>query len=200
MGDSVKQTRGDDAAWGATRAQVTNSMGETLHRLRSNGQLTLQRLSERSGVSTGTLSQIERGVGNPAILTLVQIATALDVPVGAFLQGVERNDPVVHRSDRRRVGDWPHVADLDAELLTPANVKALEVMLLRAAPGHDTAATPFKHTGFEFGYVIEGIKDVYLDGTAHRLEAGDSITYSSSVPHWYANPGDETSVSLWVMV
>ncbi|MCX4649978.1 cupin domain-containing protein [Streptomyces sp. NPDC055059] len=66
-------------------------------------------------------------------------------------------------------------------------------------PGHDTSATPFRHNGEEFGIVLSGVKDVYLDGVRHRLEAGDSITYSCSTPHWYVNPGDEPATSIWVI-
>ena len=31
------------------------------------------------------------------------------------------------------------------------------------------------------------------------LEVGDSISYSSSIPHWYRNPGPEPVTALWVV-
>ena len=30
-------------------------------------------------------------------------------------------------------------------------------------PGYDTSATPYRHNGEEFGIVLSGVKDVYLD-------------------------------------
>jgi quercetin dioxygenase-like cupin family protein len=45
--------------------------------------------------------------------------------------------------------------------------------------------------------VISGSKDVFLDGVQYRLGPGDSITYSSLIPHWYK--GEEACTSIWVV-
>jgi uncharacterized cupin superfamily protein len=84
------------------------------------------------------------------------------------------------------------------ELLTPSTNGALEVQWIVTPPGHDTSATPFHHSGEEFCLVISGKKDVYLDGVRYSLSEGDSITYSSEIPHWYANSYEEVCVAIWV--
>lgn len=177
------------------------TVGIQIRALRKQAGLTLDDLSKRSGVSTGLLSQIERGKGNPSFATLVQIAHGLDIPIGRLFHLTEQISPVVRRDERRSL-DFHGVhgpKDARYELLTPTINGALEVLWVETRPGHDTSATPFRHNGEEFGIVLSGVKDVYLDGVRHRLEAGDSITYSSSVPHWYANPGAEPSTSIWVI-
>ncbi|WP_377273876.1 helix-turn-helix domain-containing protein [Peterkaempfera sp. SMS 1(5)a] len=177
------------------------TVGLQIKALRKQADLTLDELSRRSGVSIGLISQVERGKGNPSFTSLVQIAHGLDIPIGRLLHVAEQISPVV-RADERRILDFHGSDSADGdryELLTPTLTGALEVLWVVTQPGHDTSATPFRHNGEEFGIVLSGVKDVFLDGVRHRLEAGDSITYSSSIPHWYANPGDEPATSIWVI-
>ncbi|MFR9672959.1 helix-turn-helix domain-containing protein [Streptomyces sp. TR06-5] len=177
------------------------TVGVQIRALRKQSGLTLDDLSRTSGVSTGLISQVERGKGNPSFATLVQLAHGLDIPVGRLFHLSEQISPVVRRSERRNLDFHGVQGPQDAryELLTPTVTGALEVLWVETQPGHDTSDTPFRHNGEEFGLVLSGVKDVYLDGVRHRLEAGDSITYPSSTPHWYANPGDQPSVSVWVI-
>ena len=179
----------------------TASLGEQIRSLRKTRGFTLEELSHRSNVSTGLISLLERGKGNPSFTSLVQLAHGLDVPVGRLFHGENSASPVV-RAEERRVLEWHGNEKLDGaryQLLTPSLKGALEVVWVETEPGHDTSATPFRHNGEEFGIVLTGVKDVFLDGVRHRLTAGDSITYPSSIPHWYVNVGDEPSTAIWVI-
>ena len=40
----------------------------------------------------------------------------------------------------------------------------------RESPRPDTSATPFRHSGEEFGIILSGRKDIYLDGELYTLE------------------------------
>ncbi|MEB8342325.1 helix-turn-helix domain-containing protein [Streptomyces endophyticus] len=177
------------------------TVGLQVRAARKQAGLTLDTLSKAAGVSVGLISQVERGKGNPSFATLAQIAHGLDIPIGRLFHLADQVSPVV-RHDERRVLDFHGAAELTGaryELLTPTLSGALESIWVETEPGHDTSDTPFRHNGEEFGIVLSGVKDVYLDGVRHRLYPGDSITYSSSVPHWYANPGDEPASSVWVI-
>lgn len=169
------------------------TVGEQVHALRKRAQMTLQELSSRSGVSVGLISQLERGNGNPAFNTLVQIAHALDVPVARLLQAADGPSPVVRRHERHRldIHQGPAGAGVVHELLTPDLNRALEVVWVEGPVGYDTKDTPFTHAGEEVHVLLEGQHEVYLDGVCYRLEAGDAIAYASSIPHWYRNPGPD---------
>ena len=178
------------------------ALGAQLRVLRKQRELTLEQLAARSGVSAGLLSQMERGQGNPSFNTLVQVAHALSVPVASLFRSEATGSPVVRRAERRRLdihagdgGTEPTVT----ELLTPGLSGALEVLMIEVRPGYSTHATPFTHEGEEFGIILEGRHEIHLGAVAYTLEAGDSITYSSRIPHWYRNPGDEPVRSIWVI-
>lgn len=50
----------------------------------------------------------------------------------------------------------------------------------------------------EFVTVLDGRLDVTVEHTAHRLEAGDSLTFASA-PHNFRNPGPDRARVLWVL-
>lgn len=179
---------------------MMNVVGTQIRTARKERGLTLEALSEIAQVSAGNVSQIERGIANPSISTLVQLAHALGIPLWQLLNVHDSPKSPVVRADERRRFDGHGVSGDGAtyELLTPDIHGALEVTYVRTPPGHDTSATPYRHDGEEFGIVLAGTKDVFLDGVKHSLTPGDSIRYSSTIPHWYVNTGTETCVSIWV--
>ena len=64
----------------------TQTISKNLAKLRLQNRLSLDKLSERSGVSKAMLSQIERGESNPTVNTLWKIATGLRVSFYDLLQ------------------------------------------------------------------------------------------------------------------
>ena len=170
----------------APTEQMMATVGAQLRSLRKLRGLTIEALGERSGVSIGLISQIERGRGNPSFNTLVQMAHALDVPIGRLFHTADDTSPLV-RADERR--------SLDVHGPSGDAVHAL----IEAPPGYDTSETPFTHPGEEFGLVLEGRHEVYLDGVCYTLGPGDSITYPSTTPHWYRNPGPDHVKAIWVI-
>ena len=185
---------------GSERPPLTvQAVGKEIKRLRKLRGRTLEQLASGAGVSAGLLSQVERGQGNPSFNTLVQVAHALGIPVARLMAGEQLSSPVVRREDRRRLnlGGNDHLVLM--ELLTSRLDSALEAIRIVAEPGYTSEDTPFVHDGEEFGIVLEGTHAVNVGGAHYVLQAGDSISYSSTIPHWYENPGDVTSVSLWVV-
>jgi transcriptional regulator with XRE-family HTH domain len=61
------------------------TLGAFIHSQRTQAQLTLRELSERTNVSNPYLSQIERGLHEPSVRVLKAIAIALNVSVETML-------------------------------------------------------------------------------------------------------------------
>jgi transcriptional regulator with XRE-family HTH domain len=177
------------------------TVGNKVRSMRKEKGMTLAKLSEITGLSPAIVSQIERGLANPSFTTLAQLAHGLDIPVGKFFIGQEETrSPVVRKADRRNLKGVTKksVGEAVYELLTPDLNGALEAQWIVSPPGHDTSNTPFRHSGEEFGIILSGRKDIFLDGECYTLEEGDSITFSSDTPHWYKNSYEEVCVAIWV--
>ena len=174
-------------------------VGGKIHKLRKAQGKTLEQLAQVSGVSAGLLSQVERGRGNPSFSTLVQIAHGLGVSVARLVVEEQPASPVVRSRERLRLDPGSTGDLITAELLTPRLDSTLEVIRITTLPGYTSEATPFVHEGEEFFIVLEGTQAVTVDGVRYVLATGDSIAYSSHLPHWYENAGDVVSVSLSVI-
>jgi transcriptional regulator with XRE-family HTH domain len=183
-------------------ATLSDALGRRIRALRLERSLTLEEVAARSGCSVGSLSQIERGRGNPSFNTLVKISHALNISVGRLLETASTVSPVVRRAERRRL-EGLHSADPENgtlyELLTPNLDGALEVLYLEVPPGTSTEPTPFVHEGEEVGFILEGVHEVHLGGDVHTLHEGDAIAYRSTIPHWYRNPGPGVVRAIWII-
>lgn len=183
----------------ATEASV-EYMGALIRSLRESAGMTLTDLSRMAGVSQGLLSQIERGRGNPAYLTLLKIAKAFDVPVGRFFDsGGEPADNRVVRADKRR---QLQVTDrgLVYELLTPTMNGQLLVLKARIPAGYSNESVPFNHhRAEECLFVLEGTCYFQVGEDGYTLDAGDSITYQGDQPHWFRVVGDAETVIIATM-
>ena len=56
-------------------------LGTNIREYRKNKKLTIKELSERTGLSIGYISQVEREEAEPSLSSLRKIAREFDVPV-----------------------------------------------------------------------------------------------------------------------
>lgn len=166
-------------------------LGNRLRELRHARQMSLEELAERTGLSIGLLSQIERGKGNPSFVTLSKVADALDIQLGYFFSETAETQCIVRKDQRRRI--YFPTPGLTYELLTPDLNRRLEVLWTRLEPGVRTQDAAFSHEGEECVALVRGVLEAHVGDQVFILHEGDAITFDCSVPHWYYNPGPETA-------
>jgi transcriptional regulator with XRE-family HTH domain len=145
--------------------------------------LTLVDVAAKSGLSQPFLSQVETGRARPSLVSLRRIADALDTIPQAFFRGVADQDtaPLLVRANDVRV--------VDVDGSSPAS--QCHVLLAGTAPFHllEFDGLPaeyveyFQHLGFEAAYVIAGRVEIDIAGDRTVLGPGDSMSYSSNLPH-----------------
>lgn len=194
MHEIVRTAPGEDA-------RAVAEIGRRLRDLRRRRALTLQTLSEESGVSVGMLSQMERGVSAPSIRTLQRVAEALEVPISWFFTDGPSSSGapawVLRRSDRRTLSLG--TSGVTKELLAPGGEGAIELLHVIIEPGGSSGAAPYTHAGEDAGVVIEGSMRLEVDGESCLLGAGDAFRFKSTLPHRFENPGPARAVVLWAV-
>jgi transcriptional regulator with XRE-family HTH domain len=172
----------------------TAHAGLALRGHRKRARLSLRALAERTGVSASFLSQVERGVAEPSVSTLVRIAQALDLPVAALLD--ERlparpaGERVVRRGARRRVAVPASGAEL--ELLTDDAAGALEVSIVTVAPSEAGEPAALRtEPGERFVHVVAGAMRVTVGAEEVVLDPGDSFTVPAGEPYGLASASSE---------
>jgi transcriptional regulator with XRE-family HTH domain len=68
------------------------ALGNAIRQLRERSGLTQEGLAHLAGITTGTLSLIERGQSNPAWGTVKRIAAALDASMGQVGTLADKNE------------------------------------------------------------------------------------------------------------
>lgn len=70
--------------------QPQPALGKAVRQLREKRGITQERLAQDAGLTTGTVSLIERGRANPAWGTVNAIAKALGVSMGELASSVDQ--------------------------------------------------------------------------------------------------------------
>jgi mannose-6-phosphate isomerase-like protein (cupin superfamily) len=140
---------------------------------------------------------MERSLTRPSMASVGKLAEGLGSDFLALIGSPQTPgaDIVVRKDDRPHpTVDFPgmeieklnrHGLDLSAHLMT--------ILSGRGSQGS------YNHGGEEFILVLSGDLEVTLDETqTHVLHPMDAITFRSSRPHRWRNPGTERTVVVWV--
>lgn len=162
-------------------------LGTKIREKRKELGLNLQTLAEKTDLTVGFLSQIERNIAEPSITSLRKIAKALNVVVFYFLMGSDDVKPVVKKSERQALV-FPN-SKITYELLTPDLNRQMEMFIGELEPGAKTCDEPLAHQGEEVILVLEGTLWIVVGDDEYVLEEGDTIYYFATVPHQIINIG-----------
>lgn len=69
---------------------VQRAFGEVLRECRNKADLSQEELAYRSGIDRTFVSLLERGLRQPSLSTILELAKVLGVPPGALVADVER--------------------------------------------------------------------------------------------------------------
>lgn len=168
---------------------ISEVLGQNLKRLRTERNLSLGALAERSGVSKMMLSQIERGDSNPTVNTLWKIVNGLGVTYSALMERQAPEATVVRAEDApthvtedggyRLSCYFPNAPERDFEIYHDV----IDPGCLHETQGHGEGTE-------EFVYVTDGAFVMSVGGEDYRLGRGDAIHFDASQPHAYRNDGD----------
>ncbi|MCD8138707.1 MAG: cupin domain-containing protein [Planctomycetaceae bacterium] len=174
-------------------------------------------IAEITGLTPSSISQMERSVITPTIVTLKKIAAALEYPLAELIEGTEAVDggagrddknsaaerevysepQIVHDEDRKVISPYKGVT---YELLNPDFSGPFEFSYNIYKPGSGIGSEKRGHPGTECGVVMSGELLIRYGEQAreYRLSAGDSITFDSTIPHSVENPGTVDCICMWV--
>ncbi|KHD84437.1 helix-turn-helix domain-containing protein [Heyndrickxia ginsengihumi] len=175
---------------------IQEIIASNLISLRKNRGLSLDKMSEITGVSKAMLAQIEKGKSSPTVSTLWKIANGLQVSFSVLMKE-----------------DKPQVTKINIEQLTPAiddegnylvysffpyhPEKRFEIYIVNLKPGFTHQAEA--HLGEEYILIKEGELTIDIEGDVHILRPGDAIQFTSNTKHSYTN-ATEKLVSFFMLI
>jgi transcriptional regulator with XRE-family HTH domain len=178
--------------------KLEESLGNRLRDLRRQQGLSLRALAEKSGLSANTLSLIENGKTSPSVATLQQIALALSIPITSFFELRINREPVIFTKKNQRSSSGFAHGSLE-ELGAGLGAEGLQPFIVTFNPHADSGPQAINHEGVEFIYCLNGKVIYTVIGEEYTLEQGDTIMFSSKMPHTWHNPLDEPSQVMIIL-
>ncbi len=182
------------------------AIGEKIRRIRQSKGLTLEDISQRTGLSKALISRIENEHVSPPIATLLRIASALKVEISHFFtdQISPHKVTVVRHHERSTTRDSMIAVGQDAgytyELLAfKKDDKHMEPFIVQFDLKERDEVPMQQHKGEEFLHVLEGTLEFFTEDEVIVLEKGDSVYFDSGIPHGYRGLGDTPPKALVVV-
>jgi quercetin dioxygenase-like cupin family protein/DNA-binding XRE family transcriptional regulator len=186
-------------------SEQIGQIGLRIRYLRRQAGMTLRALSKECGLSTGFLSQIERGLSSFSIPSLQSICQALDVPVADML--VVSNDPgkayfadprpsEIIKGDNRSFVKLSDTSIKYRFLTVEFPGRRFDAFISEMSPSYHVDC-PI-HEGEEFAYVLDGRLQLTLSDEKYELASGDTFHLMGTTPH-VIDVGEEVGAKvLWV--
>jgi transcriptional regulator with XRE-family HTH domain len=175
---------------------IDSRVGGRIRALRKERQLSLVTLAERTSLSIGFISQIERGLSSPSLRALTSVADALDVSLSSLFDGPRREqraaDVVVRVAERSMLDSWR--SGIHKHLLTAGAPPRFSFFLMTMEPGAASGREFYTHQGEEAGLVLKGRLKLCVDDAQWTLAKGDSFHFASERPHRFENAVRGTTI------
>jgi transcriptional regulator with XRE-family HTH domain len=175
---------------------MENVIGEMIKDLRIQKRLTLKQLSEKTGLSSSFLSQVENSKSSITLQSLSKISEALEVSRSYFFSENNQTNRFVRKKQENKL-NFNHsnfiYQGLSGNISNPIFEPMLVVLL-----ANNEKVNASTHKGQEFVYVLEGKLTVLIGEEETEIGPGDSFHMDSTTPHTWYNRTSEPVKLLYV--
>ena len=161
-----------------------------LKKIREERKLSLQELTDKTGVSKSMLSKIEREEKNPTLQIAAQIAEGLRLSLSSMLEKRKQNNVIVTRAADQIVFS-DKATGFERRLLSPTftlrGIEFIHNTIPKDSPG--IVFPPHSPGVREFIAVTKGTLKIKLDDDSFVLKEGDSIFFEADTLHCFYSEG-----------
>lgn len=172
-------------------------IGYKIRSLRLKLGLTQEELAERSDLTKGFISQLERDLTSPSVDSLNYVLNALGTDMATFFADDLSVKEIFTKEDYQSSEDGSMKSSI-TWLVPKSQVNTMEpVLITLKGKGETKEYNPFE--GEEFGYVLEGSCNIYLDNEKYKLKKGDCFYTKCNKTRMLENNGTKICKVIWVM-
>jgi transcriptional regulator with XRE-family HTH domain len=207
--------------------KVNLALGARIRAQRVKHNMKISELAVITGLTSSTISQVERALISPSIATLKKLCDAIHIPISYLFEDADAADQEEPAERNGSPGTGPELAS-HLKLYTSVNLMGLspvvhkeerkilspnpgvrfyllnpnlagptELIYNEYDPGAGTGTGLYTHPGAECGLILSGELVVQIKNDVYTLKAGDSITFNSSDPHSKNNFSDVICTCIW---
>lgn len=162
--------------------QIVLQIGSALKKYRKEKNMTLDDLSEVTGVSKLTLGNIERGETNPTLAMIWKISKGISLPLLALFKSEK---PV----SLYRAGEGLRFSNDEKNWIIEPVFKSNDIEMCRAYLQPNSSYYPEGHhvNTTEIATVMTGSIEIQVNGEIYTLNQYDTISFRADYPHSYTN-------------
>ena len=165
-------------------------IGQRVRQERHARGYTLDQLASAAKVSRRMLINVEQGVANPSVGTLLKLSDALAVGLPALV-ALPQHDPVQITRRGEAAPLWTSPDGGQGVMVVGSTIPdALELWDWTLAPGDEYASAAHGTGTREILQVWDGTVTVRIGDRSIALDAGDAVAFPSDCAHAYANRTD----------
>jgi transcriptional regulator with XRE-family HTH domain len=171
-------------------------IGNKIKMLRVKNGLTQEELANRSELSKGFISQIERDLTSPSIATLVDLLQCLGSNLKDFFNEAVDEKIVFSKEDVFVKEDGERKNELHWIVPDSQKNRMEPILMVLAEGGASEIDDP--HDGEEFGYLLSGSIHIHLGNKKYRVKKDESFYFRPNAVHYISNAGKTAARVLWV--
>lgn len=164
--------------------------GARIKKIRENKGLSLEYISDLTGVDVALLFKIETGEIKPQLGTIAKLSKALDSAFTRLVSGTgEKRYSITRKNEEKstvRATSLKGKKELYRYHSLSPDVKGRHMEPLIVELNENPEKEVSVHDGEEFIYVLEGIVIGKIGDDEFELKPGDSLYYLSTTPHLLA--------------
>lgn len=160
-------------------------IGEKLKQLRVLNGLTQEELADRTELSKGFISQLERNITSPSIATLLDILQCLGTKASDFFNE-DLEEQVVFGDDDYFIKKDTELKNEVRWIIPNAAKNIMEPIYLRLESGGSTYPD-IPHDGEEFGYVLKGSIELHIGNKVYTAKKGESFYFTPDKEHYISS-------------
>ena len=183
------------------KSEMYKEIAPRLFGLRESLGLTPVELAHKINADPELVENYEKGDREIPVSYLMDVAHACGVNLTELLSGDEAH---LNRYTVVRSGEGLSVTrrkDYDYKNLAfRFTGRCMEPFLVKVPPKEREDVNKIEHKGQEFSYLLEGRLELHLGDDILILEPGDSIFFSSSIPHGLRGLDGKQAVFVSVII
>lgn len=174
---------------------VNEQIGNKIKNLRKRNGLTQQELADRTELTKGFISQLERGQVSPSVVTLFDLIECLGTTPSDFFKDSKEEQIVFSDKDFfEKIDD----AGNSIQWIVPtAQGNQMEPLLVVLKP-YQGLDEDSPHSGEEFGFVISGKILLTIGDKKYVVRKNEAFYYPANQVHKIENTSGSPAKLIWV--
>ena len=181
----------------STIGLLSKNLAVRIQDLRKRRDLTQASLAELAQVPRSTIANLESGTGNPSLINLAKISSALNTSIELLLTSPQALCKLITADQVKSISRSQ--GEVTIIKLLPDPIPGMEIDKLELNPGAKMRGVPHAAGTKEYLHCIQGEFNINVAGENYLVSKGDVLAFPGEIHHSYENVGKGKAIGLSVV-